>query len=76
MKNLVELIVKELVENKDAVSIEETSENGEVDLLIHVAEEDKGRVIGVRGNIINSIRAIARACAIKEDVKVNIRIWG
>lgn len=74
MKNLVELIVKELVENKDAVSIEETSENGEVDLLIHVAEEDKGRVIGVRGNIINSIRAIARACAIKEDVKVNIRI--
>lgn len=75
MKNLVELIVKELVENKDAVTIEETSENGEVDLLIHVAEEDKGRVIGVRGNIINSIRAIARACAIKEDVKVNIRIW-
>lgn len=74
MKNLVELIVKELVENKDAVTIEETSENGEVDLLIHVAEEDKGRVIGVRGNIINSIRAIARACAIKEDVKVNIRI--
>ncbi len=75
MKNLVELIVKELVENKDAVTIEETSENGEVDLLIHVAEEDKGRVIGVRGNIINSIRAIARAAAIKEDVKVNIRIW-
>ncbi|WP_297789339.1 KH domain-containing protein [uncultured Anaerococcus sp.] len=74
MKNLVELIVKELVENKDAVSIEETSENGEVDLLIHVAEEDKGRVIGVRGNIINSIRTIARAAAIKEDVKVNIRI--
>ena len=74
MKNLVELIVKELVENKDAVSIEETSENGEVDLLIHVAEEDKGRVIGVRGNIINSIRSIARAAAIKEDVKVNIRI--
>ncbi|EGC82135.1 KH domain-containing protein [Anaerococcus prevotii] len=74
MKNLVELIVKELVENKDAVTIEETSENGEIDLLIHVAEEDKGRVIGVRGNIINSIRAIARAAAIKEDVKVNIRI--
>ena len=67
-------VVKELVENKDAVTIEETSENGEIDLLIHVAEEDKGRVIGVRGNIINSIRAIARAAAIKEDVKVNIRI--
>ncbi|MDO5047911.1 MAG: KH domain-containing protein [Anaerococcus sp.] len=74
MKNLVELIVKELVDNKEAVRIEEKSEGGEVDILIHVADEDKGRVIGLRGNIINSIRAIARAAAIKEDVKVNIRI--
>lgn len=74
MKELVELIVKELVEDKDAVSIEESRDGGEVDILIHVAESDKGRVIGVRGNIINSIRAIARAAAIKEDVKVNIRI--
>lgn len=75
MKELVELIVKELVEDKEAVSIEENRNGGEVDILIHVAESDKGRVIGVRGNIINSIRNIARSCAIKEDVKVNIRIW-
>ena len=74
MKELVELIVKELVEDKEAVSIEEKRNGGEVDILIHVAESDKGRVIGVRGNIINSIRNIARSCAIKEDVKVNIRI--
>lgn len=74
MKELVELIVKELVEDKEAVSIEENRNGGEVDIPIHVAESDKGRVIGVRGNIINSIRNIARSCAIKEDVKVNIRI--
>ena len=52
MKELVELIVKELVEDKEAVSIEENRNGGEVDILIHVAESDKGRVIGVRGNII------------------------
>ncbi len=75
MKELVEVIVKELVEDKDAVEIEETRNNGEVNILIHVAEADKGRVIGVRGSIINSIRTIARAAAIKEDVKVNIKIW-
>ena len=74
MKELVEVIVKELVEDKDAVEIEETRNNGEVNILIHVAEADKGRVIGVRGSIINSIRTIARAAAIKEDVKVNIKI--
>lgn len=76
MKELVEVIVKELVEDKEAVSIEEDRNDGEVNILIHVADSDKGRVIGVRGNIINSIRTIARSAAIKENVKVNIKIWG
>ena len=76
MKELVETIVKELVEDKEAVEIEETRNDGEVNIVIHVADSDKGRVIGVRGNIINSIRTIARSAAIKEDVKVNIKIWG
>ena len=74
MKELVETIVKELVEEKDKVEIEESRNNGEVNIIIHVAESDKGRVIGVRGNIINSIRTIARSAAIKENVKVNIKI--
>ncbi|EEI85523.1 hypothetical protein HMPREF0072_1908 [Anaerococcus lactolyticus ATCC 51172] len=74
MKELVELIVKELVTDKEAVEILENREGSEVNILIKVAEEDKGRVIGVRGNIINSIRTIARSAAIKENVKVNIKI--
>ena len=75
MKELVETIVTELVEEKDQVEIEESRNDGEVNIIIHVAESDKGRVIGVRGNIINSIRTIARSAAIKENVKVNIKIW-
>ncbi len=74
MKDLVELIVKELVTDKEAVEIIEDRDGGEVNILIKVNEEDKGRVIGVRGNIINSIRTIARSAAIKENVKVNIKI--
>ena len=74
MKDLIETIVKELVENKDAVAIEEDRNDGEINITIHVDEADKGRVIGVRGNIINSIRTIARSAAIKENVKVNIKI--
>lgn len=75
MKDLIEVIVKELVEDKDQVSIEEVENNGEVNITIFVAEKDKGRVIGRGGNIINSIRTIARSAAIKENVKVNIKIW-
>lgn len=75
MKDLIEVIVKELVEDKAQVSIEEVENNGEVNITIFVAEKDKGRVIGRGGNIINSIRTIARSAAIKENVKVNIKIW-
>ena len=74
MKDLVELIVKELVTDKEAVEIVEDREGSEVNILIKVAEEDKGRVIGVRRNIKNSNRTIARSAAIKENVKVNIKI--
>ncbi len=74
MKELVEIIVKELVENKEAVEIFEERNDGEVNITILVDDNDKGRVIGVRGNIINAIRTIARSAAIKEDVKVNIKI--
>ena len=76
MKDLVELIVKELVTDKDAVEIVEDRDGGEVDILIKVAEEDKGRVIGVRGNIINSIRTIARSAAIKENCPVDAIVLG
>lgn len=75
MKDLVKLIVTELVEDKEAVGIIVEENDGEIDIKINVAEKDKGKVIGRGGNIINSIRNIARACAVKEDVKVNIRIW-
>lgn len=74
MKDLVKLIVTELVEDKEAVGIIVEENDGEIDIKINVAEKDKGKVIGRGGNIINSIRNIARACAVKEDVKVNIRI--
>lgn len=75
MKQLIEVIVKELVEDKESVTIEEFDNNGEVNITILVAENDKGRVIGRGGNIINAIRTIARSAAIKENVKVNIKIW-
>lgn len=74
MKQLIELIITELVEDKKSVEIEETSIDGFIDIHIKVSESDKGKVIGKKGKIINSIRTIAKACAIKEDIKVNISI--
>ena len=51
MKELLQIIVSELVENKDAVevSVDEPNEEGIVVYHLHVASEDMGRVIGKQG---------------------------
>ena len=68
MKELLEYIAKELVENPDEVEvIQEEEEEGKIVLKLKVADEDKGRIIGKRGRIAESIRAILRVKAVKND---------
>lgn len=61
MKEIVEYIVKSLVKDKEAVSVVETEENGEIIIRVNVAEDDIGRVIGRKGKIASSIRAIVKS---------------
>lgn len=72
MKQTLETIIKNIVENQDAVSIEESQENERIILKVKVASEDMGRVIGKQGKIANSIRTVIKALAAKEKKKVTI----
>lgn len=74
MKEIVEFIAKSLVSIPEDVSVSEISENGIVDLKLTVNAQDMGKVIGKQGRIANSIRSIIKACAIKEEKKVNLEI--
>jgi uncharacterized protein len=74
MRELVEYLVRALVEDPDAVQVEELEENGDVVLEVTVAEDDLGRVIGRGGRIANAIRTIARAAATKEERRVLVEI--
>ena len=56
MKDLAEYIIKQLVNNPDAVSIEETTEGGEVNLLVTVDPSDMGIVIVNSEQTIKAIR--------------------
>ena len=73
MRELVEYLVRALVEDPDAVQVEELEENGDVVLEVTVAEDDLGRVIGRGGRIANAIRTVARA-ATKEERRVLVEI--
>ena len=73
-KELVEFIVKHLVTQTDAVSVERSDEDGGIKVLIRVAHEDVGRIIGKRGATINAIRLLAKAAAVKAGERVDVDI--
>ena len=76
MKDLLKVIAQGLVENPDAVSVEqdEPAEDGTIVLHLHVAEDDMGRVIGKQGRIAKAMRTVMRAAATRQDVRVSVEI--
>ena len=74
MKNIIEGIVKALVDDSDAVSIVETRGQKVNIIEINVSGADISKVIGKEGRIANSIRNIAKAIAGKNKEKVIVEI--
>ena len=73
-KDLVEYLIKSLVDNTEAVSITETDVDGRTVITVKVDSADMGRVIGKDGRIIKSIREIVRAYSAKNHAKVSVDI--
>ncbi|MBR1864797.1 MAG: KH domain-containing protein [Ruminococcus sp.] len=76
MKELLETIVAELVDDKSAiqVTVDEPNAEGVVVYHLHVAPEDMGRVIGKQGRIAKAIRVVMRAGASRIDQKIMVEI--
>jgi hypothetical protein len=71
---LLEFLVRALVEDPDAVEVEELDEDGDLIYEISVAEDDLGRVIGKGGRVANAIRTVAKAAAVRLDRRVVVDI--
>lgn len=69
MEKVLEYIVKEIVDNKDAVSVEKVEEENAIVLKVTLDPEDLGRVIGKMGKTANAIRTVVRALSGKETKK-------
>ena len=74
MRDLLEFIVSTLVEDREAVAVEELEEDGDLVYEITVADSDLGRVIGKGGRVANAIRAVAKAGAVRLDRRVIVDI--
>jgi len=75
MKDLLEILSKNLVDFPESVSVEEkVDDDGTVILELSVAETDMGKVIGKQGRIAKAIRTVVKAAAIHADKKVVVKI--
>ena len=72
MKDILEVIIKNLVDNQEEVSITEKTEAKSICYEVKVAKDDMGKVIGKQGKMAKAIRSIIKAIAVKEHKKVNI----
>lgn len=72
MKEILKTIIESLVENKDAVQINESESEKLVTYEVKVADSDMGRVIGRQGKLAKSIRTVMKAAGGKEHKKVNV----
>lgn len=74
MKELLLYMAKNLVDNPDAVTVNEIVEEGTTVLELHVASEDMGKVIGRQGRIAKEIRTIIKSVAQRTGQRVNVEI--
>ncbi|HZC28123.1 MAG TPA: KH domain-containing protein [Gaiellaceae bacterium] len=74
MAELLEYIARQLVDEPDAVSVEQAEGDDELVLRLHVAVADRGKVIGRQGRIARALRAVVRASAARERRRVRLEI--
>ena len=76
MKELLIAIAQGLVEDPTAVNVDvdDSAEDGPMVYHLHVAEEDRGRVIGKQGRIAKAIRVVMRAAATRTNSKISVEI--
>lgn len=73
-RDVVDYLVRELVDDPDSVSIEAVEDRGRVEFQVETAPDDVGRIIGRRGHVIQSIRTLARAAAAKDGLEADVEI--
>ena len=72
MKEIIETIILNLVDNKDAVEVKEVQGEKSIVFEVKVANEDMGKVIGKQGKLAKSIRTVVKSIGAREHKKVSV----
>ncbi len=72
--DLVEYVAKSLVDDPDAVRVEEVREDGTTVIELHVAEDDMGKVIGRNGSVAKALRTLLKVAATRQGEDISLEI--
>ena len=76
MKEILQTIIENLVDDKASISINEVEGEKSIVFEVKVAETDMGKVIGKQGKIAQSIRTVMKAVSAREHKKVSVEFIG
>ena len=74
MKELIEHLAKSIVHDPALVKVIEIEEEGRTVIELSVGEDDKGRIIGKHGRVVQAMRLLLRVVAIKEGTRAALTI--
>jgi predicted RNA-binding protein YlqC (UPF0109 family) len=74
MKEFIEFLAKNLVDDPDSVRVDESEEDNKVMLKLHVSKNDLGKVIGKQGRTAKSMRTLLTAVAAKHNKSGHLEI--
>jgi len=74
MKELLEIIVKSIVDNEDAVKLSVVESESTIVIELSVAKEDMGKVIGRDGSMAWALRTLVTNAAAKHRRRAVLQI--
>ena len=74
MKELVQYIAENLVDDVDKVRVKDIRTSQGIVLELRVSRQDMGRVIGTEGRVANAMRAVLHVPAMRQGKQVSLEI--
>jgi len=71
---LVEYLARSLVDEPDAVNVEEVDAGRVTVYEVTVAEDDVGKLIGRQGKVIRAVRSLVKAAATRQGIRVDVDV--
>ena len=74
MRELVEYLTKSLVDQPEAVQVDEADAGRMTVYEVTVAEDEVGKIIGRQGKVIRAIRTVVKAAATRHGARVDVDV--